>query len=155
MAKKQQMRWSDDGPHTLALVRVADLTEELSASSVSDLPSIPSPGVRTGICLYERRFRRCDPTPWSVRRSFASSGAGNIKRPLYPLWRRAYAQSHALGDWRQISITLGPVTATSSGTLGRSLESSARVVPSGRAASDCAEGNHRGCRREQSLQPLS
>jgi hypothetical protein len=31
MAKKQQMRWSDEGAHTLALVRVADLNEELSA----------------------------------------------------------------------------------------------------------------------------
>jgi hypothetical protein len=33
MAKKQQMRWSDEGAHTLALVRVADLNEELSAES--------------------------------------------------------------------------------------------------------------------------
>src|SRR5712672_1353319 len=31
MAKKQQMRWSDQRAHTLALVRVADLNEDLSA----------------------------------------------------------------------------------------------------------------------------
>jgi hypothetical protein len=33
MAKKQQMRWSDEGAHALALVRVADLNDELSAES--------------------------------------------------------------------------------------------------------------------------
>jgi hypothetical protein len=33
MAKKQQMRWSDEGAHALALVRVAELNEELSAES--------------------------------------------------------------------------------------------------------------------------
>jgi hypothetical protein len=31
MAKKQQMRWCDEGAHHLALVRVADLNGELTA----------------------------------------------------------------------------------------------------------------------------
>jgi hypothetical protein len=35
MAKKQQMRWSDEGAHALALVRVADLNDELSLFRVS------------------------------------------------------------------------------------------------------------------------
>jgi hypothetical protein len=30
MAKKQQIRWSDEGAHAFALVRVADLNWELS-----------------------------------------------------------------------------------------------------------------------------
>jgi hypothetical protein len=33
MAKKRQMRWSDEGAHVLALVRVAELNGELSAES--------------------------------------------------------------------------------------------------------------------------
>jgi hypothetical protein len=33
MAKKQQMRWTDEGAHVVALVRVADLNGELSAES--------------------------------------------------------------------------------------------------------------------------
>jgi hypothetical protein len=33
MAIKQQVRWSDEGAYALALVRVADLNEELSAAS--------------------------------------------------------------------------------------------------------------------------
>jgi hypothetical protein len=37
MAKKQQMRWSDDGAHALALVRVADLNGELSIDSLGDV----------------------------------------------------------------------------------------------------------------------
>ena len=37
MAKKQQMRWSDDGAHVLALVRVADLNGELSVDSLGDI----------------------------------------------------------------------------------------------------------------------
>ncbi len=37
MAKKQQMRWSDEGAHVLALVRVADLNGELSVDSLVDI----------------------------------------------------------------------------------------------------------------------
>jgi hypothetical protein len=37
MAKKQQMRWSDEGAHSLALVRVADLNGELSAESFGQM----------------------------------------------------------------------------------------------------------------------
>jgi hypothetical protein len=33
MAKKQQMRWTDEGAHVVALVRVADLNGELSADA--------------------------------------------------------------------------------------------------------------------------
>lgn len=33
MAKRRQMRWSDEGAHALALVRVADLNGELSPQS--------------------------------------------------------------------------------------------------------------------------
>jgi hypothetical protein len=33
MAKKQQMRWTDEGAHVVALVRVADLNDELSADA--------------------------------------------------------------------------------------------------------------------------
>jgi hypothetical protein len=36
MAKKQQMRWSDEGAHALALVRVADLNGELSIDSLGE-----------------------------------------------------------------------------------------------------------------------
>jgi hypothetical protein len=32
-AKKQQMRWTDEGAHVVALVRVADLNGELSADA--------------------------------------------------------------------------------------------------------------------------
>ena len=37
MAKKQQMRWSDEGAHVLALVRVADLNGALSVDSLGDI----------------------------------------------------------------------------------------------------------------------
>ena len=37
MAKKQQMRWSDEGAHALALVRVADLNGELSTETVGEI----------------------------------------------------------------------------------------------------------------------
>jgi hypothetical protein len=37
MAKKQQMRWSDEGAHLLALVRVADLNGELSIDTLDDI----------------------------------------------------------------------------------------------------------------------
>ena len=33
MAKKQQMRWSDEGTHVLALVRVEDLNGDLPAGT--------------------------------------------------------------------------------------------------------------------------
>jgi len=33
MAKKQQMRWTDEGARVVALVRVADLNGELSADA--------------------------------------------------------------------------------------------------------------------------
>jgi hypothetical protein len=36
MAKKQQMRWSDEGAHAMALVRVADLNGERSIDSLGD-----------------------------------------------------------------------------------------------------------------------
>ena len=38
MAKKRQMRWTDEGAHCLALVRVADLNGELSSRSLAALP---------------------------------------------------------------------------------------------------------------------
>jgi hypothetical protein len=37
VAKKQQMRWSDEGAHVLALVRVADLNGALSVDSLGDI----------------------------------------------------------------------------------------------------------------------
>ena len=36
MAKKRQMRWSDEGAHALVLVRVADLNGELSPRTFGD-----------------------------------------------------------------------------------------------------------------------
>ena len=50
MAKKQQMRWTDEGAHCLAQVRVAVLNEEFSVeklavltktSAVANSPSVP------------------------------------------------------------------------------------------------------------------
>ena len=42
MAKKQQMRWSDEGAHCLAQVRVADINGELSPQSIAALPTLES-----------------------------------------------------------------------------------------------------------------
>lgn len=41
MAKKQQMRWTDEGAHCLAQVRVADLNGELSAKKIAALAQMP------------------------------------------------------------------------------------------------------------------
>jgi hypothetical protein len=41
MAKKQQMRWTDEGAHCLAQVRVADLNGELWVKRVSALAKKP------------------------------------------------------------------------------------------------------------------
>jgi hypothetical protein len=40
MAKKQQMRWSDEGTHCLAQVRVADINGELSPRLLRTLPRV-------------------------------------------------------------------------------------------------------------------
>ena len=37
MAKKQQMRWTDEGAHCLAQARVADLNGELSVQQIAAL----------------------------------------------------------------------------------------------------------------------
>jgi hypothetical protein len=37
MAKKQQMRWTDEGAHCLAQVRVAVLNEEFSVKKLAEL----------------------------------------------------------------------------------------------------------------------
>ena len=42
MAKKQQMRWTDEGAHCLAQVRVADLNGELSVKRLVKLAKMPS-----------------------------------------------------------------------------------------------------------------
>ena len=42
MAKKQQMRWTDEGAHRLAQVRVADLNGELSVKRLVKLAKMPS-----------------------------------------------------------------------------------------------------------------
>jgi hypothetical protein len=42
MAKKQQMRWSDDGAHCMVLIRVADINGELSPQSLAALPKVKS-----------------------------------------------------------------------------------------------------------------
>ena len=41
MAKKQQMRWTDEGAHCLAQVRVADLNGELSVQRIAALAKMP------------------------------------------------------------------------------------------------------------------
>ena len=41
MAKKQQMRWTDEGAHRLAQVRVADLNGELSVQRLAALAKMP------------------------------------------------------------------------------------------------------------------
>ena len=49
MAKKQQMRWTDEGAHCLAQVRVADLNGEFSVqrlAALAERPSANSPYVR-------------------------------------------------------------------------------------------------------------
>lgn len=43
MAKKQQMRWSDEGAHCLAQVRVADINGELSPGLLAALPRVMLP----------------------------------------------------------------------------------------------------------------
>ncbi len=42
MAKKQQMRWTDEGAHCLAQVRVADLNGELSVQRLAALAKMPA-----------------------------------------------------------------------------------------------------------------
>jgi hypothetical protein len=42
MAKKQQMRWTDEGAHRLAQVRVAELNGELSVQRLAALTNAPS-----------------------------------------------------------------------------------------------------------------
>jgi hypothetical protein len=41
VAKKQQMRWTDEGAHRLAQVRVADLNGELSVHRLAALAKMP------------------------------------------------------------------------------------------------------------------
>jgi hypothetical protein len=41
MAKKQQMRWTDEGAHWLAQVRVADLNGQLSVQRLAALFNTP------------------------------------------------------------------------------------------------------------------
>ena len=41
MAKKRQMRWTDEGAHRLAQVRVADLNGELSVRRLAALTKMP------------------------------------------------------------------------------------------------------------------
>ena len=41
MAKKQQMRWTDEGAHCLAQVRAADLNGELSVQRLAALAKLP------------------------------------------------------------------------------------------------------------------
>jgi hypothetical protein len=42
MAKHQQMRWTDEGAHRLAQVRVADLNGELSVQRLAALAKMPA-----------------------------------------------------------------------------------------------------------------
>jgi hypothetical protein len=44
MAKRQQIRWTDEGAHCLVLVRVADINGELSPQSIAALPKLGSTG---------------------------------------------------------------------------------------------------------------
>jgi hypothetical protein len=41
MAKKQQMRWTDEGAHCLVQVRVADLNGEFSVKGLAELAKKP------------------------------------------------------------------------------------------------------------------
>ena len=41
MAKERQMRWTDEGAHRLAQVKVADLNGELSVQRLAGLPKMP------------------------------------------------------------------------------------------------------------------
>ncbi len=45
MAKKQQMRWTDEGAHCLAHVRVAVLNEEFSVKELAELTKLEQPPV--------------------------------------------------------------------------------------------------------------
>jgi hypothetical protein len=45
MAKRQQMRWTDEGAHCMVLVRVADINGELSPQSIAALPTLRSRGM--------------------------------------------------------------------------------------------------------------
>src|SRR5439155_21859765 len=64
MAKKQQMRWTDEGAHCLAQVRVADLNGELSVQRLAALAKMP--------CANSARARQgCmirPPTVWFTLR---------------------------------------------------------------------------------------
>jgi hypothetical protein len=42
MAKHQQMRWTDEGAHRVAQVRVADLNGELSVQRLAALAKMPA-----------------------------------------------------------------------------------------------------------------
>ena len=42
MAKKQQMRWTDEGAHRLVQVRVAVLNDEFSVKRLAALAKMPS-----------------------------------------------------------------------------------------------------------------
>lgn len=44
MAKRQQMRWTDEGAHCMVLVRAADINGELSPRSIAALPKLGSRG---------------------------------------------------------------------------------------------------------------
>jgi hypothetical protein len=46
MAKRQQMRWRDEGAHFVVLVRVSDINGELSPRSIAALPRLESRGSR-------------------------------------------------------------------------------------------------------------
>jgi len=59
MAKKQQMRWTDEGAHCMAQVRVAVLNGELSARRISALKAASS---GHGSCVGAAALRQRGPT---------------------------------------------------------------------------------------------
>jgi hypothetical protein len=74
MAKKQQMRWTDEGAHRLAQVRVADLNRELSVQRLAALAKMPAnPVVRAPGCMIR------PPTVWfTLKRAARTCNIGRL-----------------------------------------------------------------------------
>ena len=64
MAKRQQMRWTDQGAHCMVLVRAADINGELSPRSIAALPKLASRGSHAA--NDGPRWAARSPTVWAA-----------------------------------------------------------------------------------------
>jgi hypothetical protein len=72
MAKKRQMRWTDEGAHCMAQVRVAILNGEFSPRRISALKIAAS---RHGKCIVTASPGRHRPTNRTDRAALPQAGA--------------------------------------------------------------------------------